>query len=150
MSHTLIVKTIEVRYNGNSDGPRLDIPREAGEFLVDYFQTLDSDVEHFGVLVLDQRHNLIGLKILHTGTRAEAPVDAGKLYRIADRLGATGIIIFHNHPSRDIEPSRNDYELTRRLVEAGRLIDIKLHDHMIVTPDDRWLSLRESRAAAFA
>jgi len=76
-------------------------------------------------------------------------VDGAELFRLALLDRATGVLLFHNHPSGDLEPSRDDLELTRRLVMGGRLVGVSVHDHLIVA-GGRWLSLRSSRADIFA
>jgi DNA repair protein RadC len=62
---------------------------------------------------------------------------------------ASGVLLFHNHPSGDLDPSRDDLDLTRRLVKGGNLVGVAVHDHLIVA-SSRWLSLRSVRAELFA
>ena len=150
--HEMTVKTVTVTYTGEP-GDKLDQPQIAGEFILEHLRGLDSDQEHLGVLCLDSRHCLLGVKILSSGTHTEAPLDGVKLWQTAIMLRSAGIILFHNHPSGDLEPSSNDLNLTRRLVIAGRAVGIDFHDHFITTPGPvggRWRSLRSCRAEVFS
>ncbi|MCK4267598.1 MAG: hypothetical protein KAX16_02100, partial [Actinomycetia bacterium] len=65
-----------------------------------------------------------------------------ELFKTAIRANGASIIVAHNHPSGDVEPSREDIELTRRLTEAGQILGIELIDHIIIG-DGSWLSLKE-------
>jgi DNA repair protein RadC len=126
---------------------RLDQPQLAGEFLVRRLRPEGREV--FGFLSLDGRHRYLALHELTLGTRTQAPVDGAELFRIALLDRAVGVVLFHNHPSGDLEPSRDDLELTRRLVRGGEVVGVAVHDHLIVA-DARWLSLRSVRADLFA
>lgn len=126
---------------------RLDQPQIAGEFLVSRLQRESREV--FGFLSLDGRHRYLAIHELTLGTRTQAPVDGAELFRLALLDRATGVLLFHNHPSGELEPSRDDLELTRRLVMGGQLVGVSVHDHLVVA-GGRWLSLRSSRADIFA
>jgi DNA repair protein RadC len=126
---------------------RLDQPQVAGEFLVSRLQRESREI--FGFMSLDGRHRLLGIHELSLGTRTQAPVDGAELFRIALLDRASGVLLFHNHPSGDLDPSRDDLDLTRRLVKGGNLVGVAVHDHLIVA-SSRWLSLRSVRAELFA
>ena len=130
------------------EGMKADVPATAGRLCLDLLQTVDQDQETFGFLTLDSRHHVTGFKLLTLGTATQAPVDGAKLFRCAIAMGAAGLIIFHNHPSGSLEASRDDLDLTRRLVLGGQLIGISILDH-IVLAHDHWLSLRSTRAEIF-
>lgn len=126
---------------------RLDQPRAAGEFLVRRLGHEDREI--FGILSLDGRHRFIAVHELSLGTRTQAPVDAGELFRRAVLDRAAGVLLFHNHPSGDLEPSRDDIDLTRRLVRGGQLVGVSVLDHLLVA-GGRWLSLRSTRSDLFS
>jgi len=126
---------------------RLDQPQFAGEFLVRRLHTESREV--FGFLSLDGRHRFVEYHELTLGTRNQAPVDAGELFRLAVLDRAMGLLLFHNHPSGDLEPSRDDLELTRRLVRGGAVVGVAVLDHLIVA-GGRWLSLRSARSELFS
>ncbi len=126
---------------------RLDRPEVAGSFLVAHLR--DRPREVFGFLTLDGRHGLIRLHELSAGTRRTAPVDAAELFRLALLDGASGLLLFHNHPTGILDPSADDLELTRRLVQGGGVVGVDVLDHLIVA-GGRWLSLRASHPAVFS
>ncbi|MFV2072343.1 MAG: DNA repair protein RadC [Thermoanaerobaculales bacterium] len=126
---------------------RLDQPQIAGEFLVRRLGRESREV--FGFLSLDGRHRFVSSHELTLGTRTQAPVDAAELFRLALQDRASGVLLFHNHPSGDLEPSRDDLDLTRRLVRGGLVVGVTVLDHLIVA-GGRWLSLRSTRADLFA
>jgi len=129
---------------------RLDQPQIAGEFLVQRLQRESREV--FGFISLDGRHRFLAIHELTLGTRTQAPVDGAELFRLALLDRASGVLLFHNHPSGDLEPSRDDLDLTRRLVLGGQFVGVSVvsvHDHLIVA-GGRWISLRSARADLFA
>ena len=126
---------------------RLDQPQIAGEFLVRRLQRESREV--FGFISLDGRHRYVAIHELTLGTRTEAPVDGAELFRLALLDRASGVLLFHNHPSGDLEPSRDDLDLTRRLVLGGQLVGVSVHDHLLVA-GGRWISLRSARAELFS
>jgi len=123
-------------------------PETAGDAILSQYDELDADQEHFVMFALDRKHRLIGYRVMSSGTETQTPVDPRTLFRTAMRMDATGVIVAHNHPSGSLEPSRDDVELTRRLVRAGELIGLAVFDHVVVAAD-KWLSLRRSRPALF-
>ena len=88
--------------------------------------------ESFCVLYLNNRHGLIKCEELFHGTIDGASVHPREVVKAALRANAAAVILVHNHPSGDPEPSRADQTLTRRLVDALRLIDIRVLDHLVV------------------
>lgn len=94
----------------------------------------DAPVESFLLLMLDTQHRLIGgapVEITR-GTLNASLVHAREVFRPAIIAGAAAVIIAHNHPSGDPQPSIEDREVTQQLVAAGRLLGIPVHDHIIV------------------
>lgn len=98
--------------------------------------------EQVRALFLDASLRLIRDEVLGTGSIAAAPVYPREIMRRALELGATGLVLAHNHPSGNRAPSRSDIQITRQLAEAGRALDVKLHDHLIITRTGH-TSLRE-------
>ena len=89
-------------------------------------------VERVRVLYMDVRNRLIRDEHVADGSIDEAAIHPREVIRRALDLGATGIIIVHNHPSGSPEPSRADIQITNRIAEAGRLLGIAVHDHVII------------------
>jgi DNA repair protein RadC len=103
----------------------------------------EEPVEHFHVYHLNTRNRITSYQKVSMGTLNGSLVHPREVYRAAVIEGAAGVIVAHNHPSGDPCPSREDVELTRRLREAGKVLGIELMDHIIVTPEGRWLSFKE-------
>jgi DNA repair protein RadC len=127
---------------GAPERPRLASPRAAAEYLLPQFGS--RAVEHFGVLLLDTRHRVVRTSVLSIGTLDASIVHPREVFREATRAGAAAIVLFHNHPSGDPEPSVDDLELTERMVAAGVLMGIPVIDHVILA-ELRYWSLREHK-----
>ncbi len=98
--------------------------------------------ESFVALLLDGKHRLRRRETVSVGTLTSSLVHPREFYRPAVRDAAAAVIAVHNHPSGDPEPSPEDLEVTRRLVEVGRLLGVPLLDHVILG-EDRYVSLKE-------
>ena len=122
------------------DRPQLVSPRAVAEFLLPQFGS--RPVEHFGLLLLDTKHRVLRASTLSIGTLDASIVHPREVFREATMAGASVIVLFHNHPSGDPEPSPDDVELTDRLVAAGVLMGIHGIDHVILA-DTRYYSFRE-------
>jgi DNA repair protein RadC len=88
--------------------------------------------ESFHVLTLDQKHRVIVRHLVSLGSLTESLVHPREVYRAALLDSAAAVVFVHNHPSGDPKPSRDDIEITARLVEAGRLLGIRVLDHVII------------------
>ena len=102
--------------------------------LLDYL-TIDMahlTVERVRVLYLDTRNRLILDYQAQEGTIDEAAIHPREVVKKALEVGASALILVHNHPSGNPEPSRADIQITQRIAEAGRLLGIMVHDHVIV------------------
>ena len=98
--------------------------------------------EHFRVLYLDTRNRLLGSETVYVGSLNASHIRVGEIFRDAVKRNCAAIIVVHNHPSGDPTPSPEDVAVTRQLVEAGKLLDIELLDHLIIG-QQRFVSLRE-------
>jgi len=103
--------------------------------------------EHFVVLHLDTRNRVTDRETLYKGSLNTSLVRTAEVFRGAVRRNCAAIIVAHNHPSGDPNPSPEDVALTRRLVDAGKLLEIPVLDHLIIG-ENRYVSLRE-RALGF-
>lgn len=99
----------------------------------------DEEVEHFVLLALDSQAQVIARVNVTRGLLNSSLVHPREVFRHALACGAAGIILAHNHPSGDPTPSAEDRAVTRQLVEAGRLLDVPVYDHVIVA-GERWTS----------
>ena len=98
--------------------------------------------EEFRVLFLDNRNRLIRDEKFGEGTVNQAPAYPREVVKRAMELQASAVILVHNHPSGDPTPSPEDVELTRKLAEAGKILDIPVLDHVILG-DGKFISLKE-------
>ena len=89
--------------------------------------------EHFRVLFLNSRNALIADEEMGVGTVNQAPVYVREVIHRALDVGATALILVHNHPSGDPKPSRDDMQLTNHVRDAARVLGLHLHDHVIVS-----------------
>jgi DNA repair protein RadC len=116
-------------------------PREVASYLLPQFGS--RPVEQFGLLTLDTKHRLIRTSVVSVGTLDSSPAHPREIFREAASAAAAAVVLFHNHPSGDPSPSRDDIDLTRRLVQAGEIMGIDVIDHVILA-DTRYFSFREA------
>jgi len=98
--------------------------------------------ELFVIIMQDVRGCVISHQIVSIGTLTHTPVHPREVFYPAIRHKAVSIILVHNHPSGDLTPSKQDYELTRKLIEVGSLIGIPINDHIIIS-EQGYVSLRQ-------
>lgn len=102
----------------------------------------DQKKEHFWGVGLNARNVIEYIELISLGTVNSSLVHPREVYRLAIKKSAVSLIIAHNHPSNNTEPSPEDESLTRRLREVGNIIGIELVDHLIITPSS-FVSLKE-------
>jgi DNA repair protein RadC len=100
------------------------------------------DTEQMRILLLDTKSQLVEKINSYQGTANSAVLRTAEIFRPAVIRNCPGLILCHNHPSGDPTPSREDIETTKQLVEAGRILDIELVDHIIIG-HQRFVSLKE-------
>ncbi len=120
--------------------PSLRRPEDVARLLAPELRGLE--VETFHAVVVDARHRFKGRSLVSRGTLTSAPVHPREVFVPALRLAGAAVIVAHNHPSGDPEPSAEDVAVTARLVEAGRVVGVPLLDHVVVG-GERWVSLRQ-------
>jgi len=98
--------------------------------------------EHFCILCLNTKNKIVGVHTISIGSLNASIVHPREVFKAALLNNANGIICLHNHPSGDPEPSRDDIETTRRLVEAGEIMGINVLDHIIIG-EQSYLSMKE-------
>ncbi len=99
--------------------------------------------EHFCAALLDSKGHLIGRPTIHIGTINSSLVGPREVFRPAVQAGAASVILVHNHPSGNPEPSPEDIEITRKLKRVGDLLDIPVLDHVIIGHDPEYVSLHD-------
>ena len=119
---------------------KFDEPETIANYYMEDYR--HKEQEHLLLLLLDNKSNLLGEKPLFTGTVNASLVSPREIYLEALKYHAVGIILLHNHPSGDPTPSDADRRVTRKIKDAGNLLDVPLLDH-IVLGDKRYVSFRE-------
>jgi DNA repair protein RadC len=92
--------------------------------------------EEFHVLALNRANKVIAHTIVSQGGTAGTVVDSKMVFQFALKTHADGLILAHNHPSGNTRPSSSDISLTKKLVGAGKLLDIRVLDHLIITSEE--------------
>ena len=95
----------------------------------------DREKEHFFVFGLDVKNNIKYIDIVSVGTQTESLVHPRETFRVAIWKNCVSILLAHNHPSGETQPGKADLEITGRLVECGKILSIKVLDHVIVSED---------------
>lgn len=103
--------------------------------------TIDRDKEHFWTVGLNTRNVVKYIDLTSLGTLNASLVHPREVFRLAVMQGIASVILGHNHPSGSTEPSEEDLRITRRLVEAGKILGIEVLDHIIVA-DNNHLSFK--------
>ncbi len=126
---------------GAADGqPLINTPQDAADLLSPEMSWLEQ--EHLRVVLLSTKNHLLAVHEIYKGSLNSSQVRIAELFREAVRSNCAALILAHNHPSGDPLPSAEDVHVTRQVVEAGRLLDIDVLDHIIIGRKS-WVSLRE-------
>jgi DNA repair protein RadC len=121
--------------------PAIRSPADAANLLMYSMSALEQ--EYLFVLNLDTRNRVIGQPVeVYHGSLNTSLIRTGEIFREAIKVNAAGLIVLHNHPSGDPSPSPEDVAVTRALVEAGKLLDIEVLDHLVIG-QQRFVSLKE-------
>jgi DNA repair protein RadC len=120
--------------------PTINSPSDAAALVE--FEMSALEQEHLRVFLLDTRNRVLNIVEVYQGSLNSSQIRVGELFRAAIRRNAAGIIVVHNHPSGDPSPSPEDLAVTRALIEAGKLLDINVLDHLIIGHGN-WISLKE-------
>ncbi len=120
--------------------PVISSPADAAALLT--YEMSGLEQEHLRVILLDTRNHVLEIREVYRGSVNSAQVRIAEVFRDAVRRNATAIIVAHNHPSGDPTPSPEDIALTRSLIQAGKLLDILVLDHLIIG-HGRFVSLKE-------
>lgn len=113
--------------------PKINKSTVAYEYMKTYFQDLDH--EQFWVMGVSRSNRVLGVKQISQGGRAGTLADGKIIFKELLEMKACGCILFHNHPSGNLNPSAPDIELTKKLAQFGRLIDLPVLEHIIMTDE---------------
>jgi DNA repair protein RadC len=101
------------------------------------------DREHFVVMLLDQKNQAIGLHTVSIGSLTASIVAPREVFKVAILANCANILLAHNHPSGDPQPSKEDRAITQRLKEAGALLGINVLDHLVIGAEGRYFSFAD-------
>jgi DNA repair protein RadC len=134
--HVAEVSLIYVTKVKPSERLVISCSRDAHKIFFDSWN--QSTIEHketFKMLLLNRANKVLGITTISEGGLSGTVTDVRLIYQYAIKGNACGIIIAHNHPSGNINPSESDMKITNKIKEAGNLLDIQLLDHIILTPE---------------
>lgn len=126
--------------------PAIHSPADAAALVLYEMSALSQ--EHLWVILTDTRKRVMHIEKMYRGSLNASTVRVGEVFRAAIQRNAAAILVVHNHPSGDPTPSPEDITLTRALIQAGRLLDIEVLDHLVIG-QGRFVSLKE-RGLAFS
>ena len=124
----------------NEERPTINSPADAAALVQAEMRLLEK--EHLRVLLLDRRNRVLDIVEIYQGSVNSSQVRVGEIFRAAVQRLASAIVVAHNHPSGDPTPSPDDVAVTRAIVQAGKLLDIDILDHLVIG-HARWVSLKE-------
>lgn len=134
------VKETSVKYAALQSQIRM--PKNIYDMIESVLELSSESVEHFGIINLNTKNKVNGIHVLSKGTLSKTLVHPREVFKAAMLNNASSIILFHNHPSGDPSPSKEDHEMTKRIAEAGEIIGINVIDHIIIG-DGRYCSFKE-------
>ena len=126
--------------------PTINSPADAAALVQYEMSALEQ--EHLRVLLMDTRNHVLDISEIYRGSVNMSQVRVGEVFKAAIRRNATAVIVVHNHPSGDPTPSPDDVAVTRAFVQAGKLVDVDVLDHLIIGRG-RFTSMKE-RGLGFA
>ena len=133
------VAEIQLSYKTNvkpSQRPKITSSKDASEVLMHSWDLSKLElVEQFKVLFTNRANKVLGILELSTGGMTATVADPKLIFVAALKAGASGIILSHNHPSGNLKPSQADIDLTRKIKDGGKLLEIQLLDHVIMTTE---------------
>lgn len=140
------VAEIELTYRSKtraSSRPQIRSSDDAYQILKANWSDQVELVEEFNILLLDRSNRVMGMYHASKGGVSGTVVDLKIVFAAAITGRASGLILAHNHPSGNLQPSHADIDLTRRFKDAGNIMDIPILDHIIVTPEDGYYSFAD-------
>ena len=133
------VAEIQLTYKSNvkpSLRPKISTSRDAFNILKENWDDNKIEfVEQFKVMLTNRAQKVLGILEVSTGGISGTVADPKVIFAAAIKASACGIILAHNHPSGNLAPSQADIDLTKRMKEGGKLLEISLMDHLIVTTE---------------
>lgn len=138
-----LVAAVELGRRVAAEVPRrseVNGPEDVARVLTEDMRYLDR--EYFKIVLLNTKNRVLGIEVVSVGGLNSSVVHPREIFKVCVRRSAAAVILAHNHPSGDPTPSREDIEVTERIVSAGALMGIDVLDHLIIG-DNCYVSLRE-------
>lgn len=127
-----------------SERPQIHRSQDAFKILYSQWDLNKIDIqEQFKILLLNRANRVLGICEVASGGHSGTLADPKLIFALALKGLATGVILAHNHPSGNLKPSQQDLKMTERLKSAGELLDITILDHLILSPEECYLSLAD-------
>ena len=123
---------ITVNYSSKHLGPVIQSSRDAYNLMIPNWTDIEY-CESFYAILLNRSNHVLGVSKISFGGLAGTVVDPKKIFQVALKANAVGVILAHNHPSGNVNPSKSDNDITRKCVEGGKFLDIQVFDHIVVT-----------------
>ena len=141
------VTEISISYKGSSKAiefPKISSSQDAGELFFEHWNKKTIGLyESFQIMLLNNGNLVKGIFVASSGGITGTLVDVRIIFAVLLKSLSTAVILAHNHPSGTLKPSEADKSLTRKLVKAGELLDIKVLDHLIIAPDGKFFSFSD-------
>ncbi|MBM3128362.1 MAG: JAB domain-containing protein [Chloroflexi bacterium] len=129
-----------IKLESFQDRPMIKTPRDAAELLVGMGLL---EQEEMRTVLLDTKNHVLAMPTVYAGSLHTTVIRISELFREAVRQNCAAIIVVHNHPSGDPTPSPEDVAVTREIVQAGKILDIDVLDHLVIGAGDKFVSLKE-------
>jgi DNA repair protein RadC len=143
----IIISEVKLIYRTNvkaSERFQVKTSRDAFEiFMEAWDQDSIEHVEEFKLLLLTRSNKVLGVASISKGGLSGRVTDVRIILQYAIKANASGIIICHNHPSGNLNPSESDLAITRKVKDSAKLMDIQLLDHLIITPEAGYCSMAD-------
>jgi DNA repair protein RadC len=142
-----LVAEVKISYSTQvkaSDRFQITTSRDAEELLRNSWDHASIEhIETMKLILLNRANRVLGITTLSSGGTSGCILDAKTVFQYALKANASGIILSHNHPSGNRQPSGNDLDISKKIKEGGKLLDISLLDHVIITPFDGYYSMAD-------
>lgn len=128
-----------------SQRPKITCSRDAYKLFNDSWdQNTIEHAEEFKILLMNRSNSVLGILPISKGGISGTVTDVRIILQAAIKANASGLIVAHNHPSGNLNPSESDTKITRKIKDAGAIMDIQLLDHLILTTEDQYYSFADN------